>query len=38
MQDPVKASDRRSKNKVEAEGIINLTRDGFGFVTVDGFQ
>ncbi|NMD39115.1 MAG: cold shock domain-containing protein, partial [Christensenellaceae bacterium] len=38
MQDPVKASDRRSKNKVEAEGIINLTRDGFGFVTVDGIS
>jgi len=36
MQDPVKASDRRSKSKVEAEGIINLTRDGFGFVTVEG--
>ncbi len=34
IQDPVKASDRRSKSKVEAEGIINLTRDGFGFVTV----
>ena len=33
IQDPIKTSTRKSKSKVEAEGIINLTRDGFGFVS-----
>ncbi|NMB37308.1 MAG: hypothetical protein GX993_04585, partial [Bacteroidales bacterium] len=38
IQDPIKTSTRKSKSKIEAEGIINLTRDGFGFVSVDGIN
>ncbi|MDD2594337.1 MAG: ribonuclease R [Bacteroidales bacterium] len=32
-QEPFKG-ERRSKSKIEVEGIVNLTREGFGFVSV----
>lgn len=36
--EPVQASERRSKSVEEFEGTVSLSRDGFGFVKVDGMQ
>ena len=35
-QEPVREKERRSKSIVEFEGTVSLSRDGFGFVKVDG--
>ena len=37
-QEPVRTSERRSKSVEEFEGTVSLSRDGFGFVKVDGLQ
>ena len=37
-QEPVRTSERRSKSMEEFEGTVSLSRDGFGFVKVDGLQ
>ena len=36
--EPMQASERRSKSVEEFEGTVSLSRDGFGFVKVDGMQ
>ena len=37
-QEPVRMTERRSKSVEEFEGTVSLSRDGFGFVKVDGLQ
>ena len=37
-QEPVRTSERRSKSVEEFEGTVSLSRDGFGFVKVEGLQ
>ena len=36
LQEPVRTTERRSKSVEEFEGTVSLSRDGFGFVKVDG--
>ncbi len=37
-QEPVRTSERRSKSVEEFEGIVSLSRDGFGFVNAEGLK
>ncbi|MBQ1831143.1 MAG: ribonuclease R [Bacteroidales bacterium] len=38
LQEPVRTTERRSKSLEEFEGTVSLSRDGFGFVKVEGLQ
>ena len=38
LQEPVRTTERRSKSLEEFEGTVSLSRDGFGFVKVEGQQ
>ena len=37
-QEPVRTSERRSRSVEEFEGIVSLSRDGFGFVNAEGLK
>ena len=38
LQEPVRTTERRSKSLEEFEGTVSLSRDGFGFVKVEGLK